>query len=81
MRFNGQKLCALGIHTADLGKKLLGILLTREGYKVLFHWFLDGIWKGCAQLNDAQRQIDWPLWGVIQVVGQCKQVAAFVWNG
>ncbi len=54
----------------------LGMLLTLEKE---VHWFMNDVWRGCVRVEDYP--LDTPMWGVVDVYGQCKQVKAEICTG
>ncbi len=73
--YNDEKLYELG--TGDVKPcQSLGLLLTREGE---CHWFLDDKWRGSVHLRDFP--LNQPMWGVVDVYGQCQQVRAGTCTG
>ena len=75
--YNGKDLGRLDFHTADLTVgQSVGILLTEERD---LHWFVDGQWRGVVHVDDYP--LDGPMWGVVDVCEQCKQVRADIHTG
>ncbi len=54
----------------------LGMLLTLEKE---VHWFVNDVWRGCVRVEDYP--LDTPMWGVVDVCVQCKQVKAEICTG
>ncbi len=77
LHYNDKRLCELGFDTVDFKRgQSLGLLLTRDRE---CHWFLDDEWRGSVQMRDFP--LDQPMWGVVDVYGQCKQVRADICTG
>ena len=54
----------------------LGMMLTLEKE---VHWFVNNVWRGSLRVEDYP--LDTPMWGVVDVYAQCKQVKAEICTG
>ncbi|XP_064384532.1 neuralized-like protein 4 [Halichondria panicea] len=72
LHYKNERLCKLGFNTYDfvVGDSL-GMLLT---LKKEVHWFVNDVWRGSVRVKDYP--LDTPMWGVVDVNTQCKQVKA-----
>ena len=75
--YNGKELCKLDFHTKDLNVgQSVGILLTEERD---LHWFVDDQWRGVVHVDDYS--LYKPMWGVVDVYGNCKRIRAGICTG
>ncbi len=75
--YNDKELGELGFNTSNLqAEQWLGLLLTSEGE---CYWFLDGEQKGSVPVREFP--LDQPMWGVVNIYGQCEQVKAEIYTG
>ena len=75
--YKSNQLCRLGFNTETFKKgQSLGLLLTRKSNLL---WFLDGKVQGTVHVEGYP--LDKPMWGLIDVYGQCKQVKAEICSG
>ncbi len=75
--YKDKELRELGFNTEDFGVgDSLGMLLALEKE---VHWFVNDVWRGCVRVEDYP--LDTPMWGVLNVYAQCKQVKAEICTG
>ncbi len=77
LHYNDKELCVLRFNTDNFTPgQSVGLLLTREGE---CHWFRNNMWIGAVCVRDFP--LDQPMWGVVDVFGQCEQVRADICTG